>query len=407
MNILEESTSLRYLFVDMNSYFASCEQQMNPELRGKPIAVVPVMTDSTCAIAASYEAKAFGIKTGTPIWEAKKKCPDLKLVQARHKIYVELHHKFTEAIETCIPIDETVSIDEVSCKLDKVQSIPENANALAYNIKHTLRERVGEYLKCSIGIASNKLLAKLASDMKKPDGLTMLHPNQMPQAILCLKPRDISGIGRNIDLRLQRAGIITMHDLWNADAQALKRVWGSIYGVRFHALLHGADIANPVKSPTRSMSHQHVLAPVERSKTKATEVMRQLTVRVGQRLRDEGLYASRLYIHAKLLPEGYYTDEVTFKETQDTAFLLSLMTKLWSGMPSHLKPLRIGITLCDLSTQQTHQPDLFDQSKPAGLMKALDSLNGRFGRGTVGFGTATPAMGSKIAFSRVPDLDEF
>jgi len=406
MNILDKPSGLRWLFVDMNSYFASCEQQMNPELRGQPIAVVPVMTDSTCAIAASYEAKAFGIKTGTPIWEAKKKCPGLKLVQARHKIYVELHHKFVDAIETCIPIDSTVSIDEVACKLDKVQCDPENANALAHKIKNTLRVRVGEYLKCSIGIASNQLLAKLASDMQKPNGLTILHPDNMPQAILHLQPKDICGIGRNMNVRLQRAGIHTMHDLWDADAQALRRVWGGIYGVRFHSLLHGADIANPVKSPTRSMSHQHVLAPVERSKAKALEVMRQLTVRVGQRLRDDGMYAGRLYIHAKLLPEGYYTDEVTFKETQDTTFLLNLMTKLWDKMPNY-KPLRIGVTVCDLSTQTTHQPDLFDAPKPSSLMKAVDALNSKFGRGAVGFGTTTPTMGSKIAFSRVPGADEF
>jgi len=211
-----------------------------------------------------------------------------------------------------------------------------------------------------------------------------------------------------MDARLKRAGINTMRDLWDADAQALRRVWGGIYGVRFHALLHGADIANPVKSPTRSISHQHVLAPVERSKVKAIEVMRQLTVRVAQRLRDEGMYASRLCIHAKILPEGYYADEIAFKETQDTTFLLDLMTRLWDKMPN-LKPLRVSVIVYGLSTQETHQPDLFDiaQPKPTHLMKAVDGLNVKFGRGTVGFGTATPAMGSKIAFSRVPGMDEF
>ena len=263
------------------------------------------MTDTTCAIAASYEAKAFGIKTGTPIWEAKKKCPDLKIVQARHKLYVELHHKFVAAIETCLPIEHTVSIDEVACRLDKVQCAPKEAHALALRIKTAIHTYAGDYLKCSIGIASNQLLAKLASDMQKPDGLTILHPDQMPEAILHLRPKDICGIGPNMGARLQRAGINSMQGLWSADAQALRRVWGGIYGVRFHALLHGADIASPAKSPTRSMSHQHVLPPSERSKAKAIEVMRQLTVRVAQRLRDENMYASRMYIHAKLPARGF------------------------------------------------------------------------------------------------------
>jgi DNA polymerase IV len=88
---------LRWLFVDMNSFFASCEQQQEPDLRGKPIAVAPMLVDSTCAIAASYEAKAFGITTGTPIWEAKKRCPHLTVVQARPKLYVEYHHRIREA----------------------------------------------------------------------------------------------------------------------------------------------------------------------------------------------------------------------------------------------------------------------------------------------------------------------
>jgi len=115
---------LRWLFVDMNSFFASCEQQQEPDLRGKPIAVAPMLVDSTCAIAASYEAKAFGITTGTPIWEAKKRCPHLTVVQARPKLYVEYHHRIREAIESRIPIDAVMSIDEVACKLDKVQGLP-------------------------------------------------------------------------------------------------------------------------------------------------------------------------------------------------------------------------------------------------------------------------------------------
>jgi DNA polymerase-4 len=135
-------TGLRWLFVDMNSFFASCEQQMNPELRGQAVAVAPVLVDSTSAIAASYEAKAFGIKTGTPIWEARKKCPHLKVVQARPKLYVEYHHRIREAIETCIPIEAVMSVDEVACKLDKVQVQPHVAKALAGSIKAAIRDRV-------------------------------------------------------------------------------------------------------------------------------------------------------------------------------------------------------------------------------------------------------------------------
>jgi DNA polymerase-4 len=94
---LEPESGLRWLFVDMNSFFASCEQQENPDLRGHPVAVAPMLVDTTCAIAASSEAKAFGIKTGTPIWEARKRCPHIKIVQARPKLYVEYHHQICDS----------------------------------------------------------------------------------------------------------------------------------------------------------------------------------------------------------------------------------------------------------------------------------------------------------------------
>jgi DNA polymerase IV len=398
-------TGLRWLFVDMNSFFASCEQQMNPELRGQPVVVAPVLADTTCAIAASYEAKAYGIKTGTPIWEARKRCPDIKILQARPKLYVEHHHLIREAIETCIPIEAVMSIDEVACKLDRVQVQPHIAKALALAIKAAIRDRAGVALLCSVGIAANRLLAKLACDMQKPDGLTILRPEDMPQAIFHLKPNDISGIGSNMLVRLNQAGILDMPQLWAADAQRLERIWGGVNGWRFHALLHGADLPNP-KTKSRSMGHQHVLAPDERTLEKATPIIRQLCTRVAQRLRAEEFYCQKLGLNIKWVRDlGHYADECRFEETQDTHCLLTNLMRLWDTAPK-LKPLRIGVTLSDLTPQGVHQPTLFDQPKDAKLTKAMDKVNARFGRGTVGFGAPAEPTTSKIAFQRVPKLGE-
>src|SRR5208283_4193392 len=117
----ENEPKLRWLVADLNSYFASCEQQEDPRLRGKPVAVAPLIADTTCAIAASYAAKAYGVKTGTKIGEAKRMCPDLIVVQSRPKLYVEYHHRILDAIEACIPIEHVMSIDEVACTLDRSQ----------------------------------------------------------------------------------------------------------------------------------------------------------------------------------------------------------------------------------------------------------------------------------------------
>jgi DNA polymerase-4 len=176
---------LRWLYVDFNSYFASVEQQLRPELRGKPIVVVPVETDSTCAIAASYEAKAFGVKTGTAIYEAKRLCPGLVCVLARHERYVEFHHGLIEEIERHILVTAVRSIDEVACRL-----MDNEISEIAESIKSGIAKTIGPYMRCSIGIAPNRYLAKVGTELQKPDGLVVLRAEDLPQKLFSLKLRD-------------------------------------------------------------------------------------------------------------------------------------------------------------------------------------------------------------------------
>ncbi len=405
----DRDDGLRCLVLDLNSFFASCEQQENPDLRDKPLIVVPVMSDTTCAIAASYPAKACGIQTGTLVAEAKKMCPGLRLVQARPPLYVTYHHRILEAIETCLPIDEVMSVDEVACRLDKIQQQPAEARRLAARIKTMITHNVGSCLTSSIGIAPNKLLAKLASDMQKPDGLVILRKADLPKAILHLAPSDIVGIGPRMALRLTAGGIHTMHDLWEADAQKLRRVWGGIVGLRFHALLHGADLPS-TPSPRRSLGRQHVLAPEERTLSRALPLLRQLLIRAAEKLRAEDFFCQRLYVEIKGVRNlGFWGDERQFGETQDTGLLLRLTEEMWKGAPPSLKPLRVGVVLSGLVESAHHQPDLFDgKVHPSRLMEAVDALNARFGRGTLQFGTPPGTqLTTKIAFQRVPGMEEF
>jgi len=400
---------LRWLVADLNSYFASCEQQENESLRGKPVAVAPLIADTTCAIAASYEAKAYGVKTGTPIGEARKICPGLIVVPSRPKLYVEYHHRILDSIESCIPIEHVMSIDEVACILDRTQQTPEAATKLAREMKRAIRERVGECLTISVGVASNKLLAKLASDMQKPDGLTILEPDQMPQKILHLKIDDICGVGKNMSRRLKEAGLDTMVKLWKADAGTLHRVWGGVTGKRFHALLHGEDLPSPPRHK-RSIGHQHVLAPEQRSIDQAKVTVQELLVKAALRLRQESLYCRRLSVDVKWTQDkGHWIDDRTFNEAQDNLTLNRALLDIWQKVPK-LKPLRVGVSLSDLVPVTEHQQDLFDRPQNAALTKVIDELNEKFGKGAVGFGlaaTSATRLTSKIAFQRVPDLNEF
>jgi DNA polymerase-4 len=186
------------------------------------------------------------------------------LVPARHKLYVEYHHGVLGAIDRNMPVEEVMSIDEKACRLDRVQQDPVVAERLARNIKREIQTQVGQCLTSSVGISANKLLAKMACDMQKPDGLVMLPIQRLPEAILHLKLRDIPGIGPKMAARLQRGGINDMAGLWQADAGRLRLIWGGVAGARMHELLHGADLATPPTSRA-SISHQHVLAPEDRS----------------------------------------------------------------------------------------------------------------------------------------------
>src|SRR5215469_12527025 len=139
-----------WLFLDLNSYFASVEQQTRPELRGRPVGVVAVKTDSTCCLAASYEAKAYGVKTGIGIKDAKALCPHIEIVEARPKLYVEYQQKIIQAIGEHLPISKVWSVDEVALSLMGRERFLPNASTLAYRMKQSIRN-LGPALRCSIG----------------------------------------------------------------------------------------------------------------------------------------------------------------------------------------------------------------------------------------------------------------
>jgi len=230
---------------------------------------------------------------------------------------------------------------------------------------------------------------------------------KLPGAILHLSLRAIPGIGPNMAERLQRAGITDMATLWNTDAARLRMIWGGVAGARMHELLHGVDIASP-KTERSSISHQHVLAPEYRSIEAAAPIVRQLLVRAAQRLRDDGFYCRRLVVEVKPLgrDRDSWTDKRSFAETQDTGMLLHVLQDIWQQVPDS-KPLRVGVALTGLAAQEKHQPDLFDKPKNAKLVRAIDEVNEKFGKGALVYGDAAPDQTSKIAFQRVPKVKEF
>jgi DNA polymerase-4 len=404
---------LRWLIMDMNSFFASVEQYDAPHLRGKPVAVVPMLTDSTCAIAASYEAKAFGIKTGTPVWEAKAKCPNLKIVMARHQRYVEVHHQVAAAIARVLPIHSRGSIDEFACHLLNNENSPDRARALAAAIKAELQKEFDGAIRGSIGIGPNHWLAKVASDMQKPDGLTILRAEDLPGPLLKLQLQDLNGIGENMRLRLFDAGIYTVEKLYHTPPKLLRQIWGNVGGESFWYRLHGYPLPLLEVGDKRVIGHSRVLEPALRPPPLARLVARRLLCKAATRLRRYDLTTAMLSLSVRDAVRGRWGAARKITRSDDSFALLSELQVLWQAMLLQLRPgviKKIAVSLTDLAAPAT-AADLWTTArvqKRAQVLPWLDALNQKWGRDTITIGALPPdKIETKIAFARIPDIEEF
>jgi len=406
--------TLRCLFVDFDSFFASVEQHDAPHLRGRPVAVIPVASMTTCCIAASKEAKKLhGIKTGTGVAEALERCPDIALQIARPARYMKVHKLFLDAIATCIPHGKPASVDEVPCWLIGRERQRDNAEAIARNIKRTLFDRFGEALTCSIGIAPNKFLAKTASDMNKPDGLTVIEEVDLPHALHALELRDLCGIGPSMETRLRRADIETVEELCASSRDRLRRAWGSIEGERFWLQLRGFDL--PERETQRgSIGHSHVLGPELRSFEGARSVLCKLLAKAAMRLRHEQFLASGMAIRIRFVGiDERFEHDLRFAPLDDTPALLrmlgdklellrrAILDERWN--PKRHPPLSVAVTLVGLSPRVAVSGELMAERRRAHAISALlDRVNEKFGQSALHTGSMRQAVSLDAAPMRIP-----
>jgi DNA polymerase-4 len=421
-----------FLHIDLNSFFASVEQQLHPEYRNKPTGVVPTMADTTSLIAASYEAKALGIKTGTRVSEAKRICPDIILVNGDHATYAEYSHKIAAAVERICPVAHTPSIDEMVCQLLGRERTPAAARQISLAIKQAIKDDVGSTLRCSIGMAPNRYLAKIASDMQKPDGLVGLLPSGLPNSIAHLVLRDLPGIGARTEVRLNAKGIRTMPDLLALDRPAMHALFDSVWGDRMYHWLRGNDTGDdgaPVPSELqKSLGHSHVLAPELRTPEGAWAVAHKLLHKAAMRLRmekfftgslavtikysltrEQSMHAEKVNKHLSGITQTGWGMEARFRPCQDTLSLLEALQGCWKQSPTnpeHQKPFFVGITLRNLIPEADVQTSLFEEPGNRNQLSAtMDKLNLKYGHTTLHFAGMLPARDSaptRIAFTQIP-----
>ena len=409
---------LTALFVDCDSYFASVEQHLDPALRGRPVGVAPVLAETSCCIAASYEAKAYGVKTGTRISDARIMCPGIVIVEAKPPEYVRYHHRIVEAVEDCIHVEAVLSIDEMWAWLPLNLRGPATVETIGRRIKETVARDVSPVIKVSIGAGPNKYLAKIASKMRKPDGLFIIKHCDLPGVLHPLDLRDLTGIGRNMEVRLHAAGIHTVESLCAATKPALHAAWGGVMGDRLWHLLRGDEIPD-LETSRKSLGHSHVLPPDSRPPDRAWPVLCKLLHKACERLRAEGLLAGSITIQLDFLRGESWSAEIRTAETDSTVALMRLLDKLWRDRPDPRRPLlKVGMVLTRLCEHGNYTPQLFeaadiedgtdatDTAKHQRLDATLDKLRARYGRKVVYFGSVQESRDKapmRISFSHVPE----
>jgi DNA polymerase-4 len=400
------------LLIDYNGFFASCEQQDRPELRARPVAVVPVASERTSCIAASYDAKRAGIKVGTPVADARRLCPGIAIVESRPELYLHYHKKLIEAVETCLPVTEVWSIDEVWCQIPPGLRERETALALAKKIKRAIARLAGEHLTCSIGLAPNAWLAKIASDLEKPDGLVVIEENELPHRIFELALRDLPGVGENMEKRLRAAGIHSVEQLCAAELRELRRIWSGIEGERMWRRLRGEEVPLPPRH-TSSIGHAQILSPDLRNPDGARATLHRLLQKAALRLRHGNLFAGGLHVGLKYRGTRW-SEAVTFTDTQDTLELIRVLNLLWDRRPARrVDHFSVGVTLFALVPAEARTellPGLLDErpgdsARRAALNDTLDHINKQLGKHSVVYGGAVGALAYapiRIAFKRIP-----
>ena len=418
---------LKWLFLDLNSYFASVEQELRPELRHRPMAVVPLVADTTCCIAASYEAKQYGVRTGTQVGEAKRLCPGIVLVEARHS--VRRLPPPGRGSRRILPSDHLGYVNRrngLPALRPGAASVA--ALELAREVKAAVRRKAGATLRCSVGLATNRYLSKVASDMEKPDGLVALTPDLLHDALSALTPRDLPGVGARMEKRLHQAGIRTMEQLLALDREQLHVAWGGVGGEKLWHWLRGEDFGDAELEHAKSIGHSHVLSPELRTPEGAYAVANKLLHKAAMRLRKTRLWASHMTLtirfavpsvaasskHSSGIHQQPWTQSCPLLECQDNQTLLEGLQHLWSQSPAgqtHQKPFFVGVSLGNLVPDHLHTLSLFsgleEEGKRTRLSSTMDRVNYKYGTNTLCFASmllAGAAAPTRIAFSSIPDL---
>jgi DNA polymerase-4 len=384
---METVSGRTILHVDQNAFFASVEQQANHELRGRPVAVIG--RGRTVVTTSSYEARAFGVKTGMTTWEAKRACPSIIFVVGNNAEYTRISTQIRKIFLDYTPQVETFSIDEAFLDVTGSLRLFGSPERIARLIKDRIRNCFG--LTCSIGIAPNKLLAKLASEMEKPDGLTIIRPEETAGVLETLPIEALCGIGRKTHRQLALLGIRTCGDLGRFPVEMLRRRFG-VTGERLVMMGRGRDdspvIPDEEAGEVKSVGHSTTL---DRDISDRHEILRhllQLSEMVGRRARRYGMAGKTVHLTVR------YADFTTFgrqqtipQPTNDSREIYGEAVRILDTFVLEQPVRLLGVRITNLSCRCEQLPLFAGERRKTLAAGAMDAVNDRYGDFSVTFGT--------------------
>ena len=374
------------MHIDLNSCFATVEQQARPMLRGKPVAIVNRRTDKTAIVTASYEAKATGVKVGMKLIEAKRLCPQLIALESDPSKYRYVYHRLLGIMQDYSSHVTMKSIDEgvIDFHHASPDIMERDLVDIANEIKQRLKDEIGVWMRCNIGISTNRFLAKTAAGLNKPDGLDIITPANIHTTLGRLKLRDLTGIAYRNEHRLNSVGIYTPLEFLAASEEALSRVvFKSVVGSWWYKRLRGFEV-DDVETQIGRVGRQYVLERFDLTRGEVLQRLHHLAESVGGRLRSQGFSARGVYVytrtrtgerwHASLMsPLPFYSDQAIYNQ----------VARLFKQAPLDIR--EIGMHCYELGPLEYSQLSLFadELAREKQITGAIDEINSRFGERTI------------------------
>ena len=416
--ITAKPTSALVMYVDMNSYFASCEQQLVPRLRGKPIGVCPYPGPNAVVIAASKEAKKFGVKTGMLAGECQTLCPQFEMVPTRPVEYRRIHVKIMNVLRSNFDSKDIIpkSIDEAVVNLTPYKNVYPDFIDLAKQIKQDIAATIGEFVTCSIGISGNVFLAKLATEIQKPDGLVELNETNLDGYLSKMKLTDLPGIARGYEKRLNRAGIHSPLEMRSASEIVLRKALGGIVGNYWYYRLHFKEV-DMHSSDYKNMAAARSLSTSTRSsKASLLAMLVALCTRLEQRMVKQQVFCRFVNFYASYYDAPTWKTDIKLTDpVQDSMDLLHYIEnrieeyeQITSKKIMRREMKHMGVMIGDFMKGKDLQYGLFDNRlQKDKLRRVMYTIKDQYGKNMVRKASETVVSGQMkdaIGFGSVKDM---